>query len=210
MHKKLKSKTDDRGLLAIYLGRAIDHSEDTHRFLNLTTNKVIVNRNAKFLGITYNDYYKNAYHNNQYASLMDNDDDDDDDETFDPIISPSTTTTQTEINLNTFLPPPQTNIHHHNTRQNTTRTQASPPPTEDDYVPHDLPDLVLDTSNETENITQSDVPWLDTIDETFPANYVPRSARAVQSEILTTNPRTLPVDKSTKLFREMRRLNGFF
>jgi Reverse transcriptase (RNA-dependent DNA polymerase) len=193
MHKQLKSKTEDRCYMAIYLGRAIDHSDDTHCFLNLRTNRVILNRNTKFLNLMCSDYFSNNQNkNNRYSALM-IDDDEDDGNLFTPPNSPATL----NINYNQQVSTNQTTIApttHHNTRSKTAKALPTPPTADDDDI---LPDLVTDNTIATTTPTPT-TDYFDELDETFPENYVPIAARIA------------PVDKSSKLFREMRSLNGFF
>jgi hypothetical protein len=78
-HKKLKSKTENRGIIGIFLGRAIDHTPDTIRVYNIQTRQVIISRDMKFMHQTYGDYFKTSQPStNQFAALIDEDDDDDD------------------------------------------------------------------------------------------------------------------------------------
>ena len=53
---KTKGKLKDRGVPMIYLGRSINHSADTYRFLNLATNKVINSRDATWINKVYGEW----------------------------------------------------------------------------------------------------------------------------------------------------------
>ncbi len=82
-NQKLKSKMSDRGLLCLYLGRVLDHTPDTYRFYNLSTRKVILSRNVKFIDMMYGDYYINTSApttTNPYGILAYDDMDEDDDD----------------------------------------------------------------------------------------------------------------------------------
>jgi hypothetical protein len=50
---KIKSKLSDRGRVCIYLGHAVNHPQDAHRFFNIQTEKVIISRNVVWLGKNY-------------------------------------------------------------------------------------------------------------------------------------------------------------
>ena len=52
----MKGKLENRGIPMMYLGRADNHSNDTSRFLNLATNRVVLSRNAVWLGKTYGEW----------------------------------------------------------------------------------------------------------------------------------------------------------
>ena len=54
--KRIKGKLEDRGIPAMYLGRARDHAGDTHRFLNIDTEMVIISRDVIWLNKVYGDY----------------------------------------------------------------------------------------------------------------------------------------------------------
>ena len=85
-NQKLKSKMSDRGILCLYLGRVEDHTPDTYRFYNLTTRKVLLSRNVKFMDLMYGDYYTTVSTptvNNPYEALAYADDDDDEEEQHD-------------------------------------------------------------------------------------------------------------------------------
>jgi hypothetical protein len=76
VNKKVIAKTSNRGTLAIYLGRAQNHSADSYRLLKLDTMKVIISRNVKFTNLTYQDYYRHTEDDsNRYEPLSDDDDD---------------------------------------------------------------------------------------------------------------------------------------
>jgi hypothetical protein len=54
--KKVQPKLQNRGIPAIYLGRARDHAVDTHTFLNLGTGLIIISRDVIWLNKVYGDY----------------------------------------------------------------------------------------------------------------------------------------------------------
>jgi transposase InsO family protein len=90
--KSFQSKITNKGLLGIYLGRAKDHPQDTARFYNIGTNKVILSRNMKYMEIMYGDYFNSTpkNNNNPFQPLYDNDDNDDEminNETYEAILS---------------------------------------------------------------------------------------------------------------------------
>jgi hypothetical protein len=69
---KLMAKSANRGNLGIYIGRAVDHSTDTHRIYSLKTHRVVLNRYVKFLNITYYVHFKQQQSdNNRYIALLD-------------------------------------------------------------------------------------------------------------------------------------------
>jgi hypothetical protein len=189
--------------LTLYLGRELDHSDDTYRFYNISTQKVIINRNAKFLNIMYSDYFQQSYGNNQYAPLMTAYDDDDDDDELD-------TSPVREFNLSTANP----TMHTYNTRSSTHHNVSLPHPNipaniENDNA-DDLPELVIDNNdfNQPQQIDDNNPIYLfgasDT-DQIFTHNW--RAPTASQPTQSTTKP---PRQATTKLSREMRRLDGFF
>jgi hypothetical protein len=51
--QSMKAKMKDRGIPMLYLGPALDHSGDTHRMLNLQTERVINSRNIAWLRKSY-------------------------------------------------------------------------------------------------------------------------------------------------------------
>jgi hypothetical protein len=51
--QSMKAKMKDQGTPMLYLGPALDHSGDTHRMLNLQTERVINARNVAWLGKSY-------------------------------------------------------------------------------------------------------------------------------------------------------------
>src|SRR5512137_2282570 len=55
MHE-IKGKLEDRGILVMYLGRAKDHAADTHRFLSLETELILISRDAIWLNLVYGEY----------------------------------------------------------------------------------------------------------------------------------------------------------
>jgi hypothetical protein len=59
------SKTANRGMLALYLGRVTDQFPSTYRFYNLSTGHIIFNRNAKFMKLMYLDHFRKWSANNQ-------------------------------------------------------------------------------------------------------------------------------------------------
>ena len=52
----IKGKLTNRGVPVLYLGRAPDHAADTYRFLHLSTQKLIVSRDAIWLNKVYGEY----------------------------------------------------------------------------------------------------------------------------------------------------------
>ena len=54
--KKIRGKLENRGIPVMYLGRARDHAADTHRFLNLQTEMVLISRDVIWLNKVYGDY----------------------------------------------------------------------------------------------------------------------------------------------------------
>jgi hypothetical protein len=97
---KIKSKMSDRGFLGLYLGRVADHTPDTYRFLNLSTQAVLLSRNVKFTGQMYGDYIPPFPTNNRYNVLYIEDDDNDDDEEVDRSTAPTTVTTLPHVTTN--------------------------------------------------------------------------------------------------------------
>jgi hypothetical protein len=53
--RKIQAKLENRGREYLFLGHAPNHADDTYRFLNLTTKKVIVSRDVVWLGKCYGD-----------------------------------------------------------------------------------------------------------------------------------------------------------
>lgn len=74
--KKIRAKLDDRGKPCMFLGRAPNHSSDTHRFLNLATNKIITSRNVTWLNKVYGEWKGLTASNMTCVSQYDDDDDD--------------------------------------------------------------------------------------------------------------------------------------
>jgi hypothetical protein len=54
--RKIRGKLDDRGRICIYLGRSLNHSVEIGRFLNLTSNHVILSRDITWLVKTYGEW----------------------------------------------------------------------------------------------------------------------------------------------------------
>ena len=54
--KSIKGKLENRGIPAMYLGRARDHAGDTYRFLNLETELILITRDVIWLNKVYGDY----------------------------------------------------------------------------------------------------------------------------------------------------------
>jgi hypothetical protein len=77
VNKKVTAKTANRGTLAIYLGRAQNHSPDSYRLLKLDTQQVIISRNVGFTRQMYDEYYRhdNNTPSNRYEALSDHEDD---------------------------------------------------------------------------------------------------------------------------------------
>jgi hypothetical protein len=78
INRKITAKTTNRGTVALYLGLAPDHSATTYRMYNLTTNRVILTRNVRYMKIKYNDYFRTNATNNQYAIFQEDDADNED------------------------------------------------------------------------------------------------------------------------------------
>jgi hypothetical protein len=57
-NKKIKSKLENKGFPAIYLGPAEDHKEDVYNFWNTKTRSHFQSRTAIFLQMSYGEYYK--------------------------------------------------------------------------------------------------------------------------------------------------------
>jgi hypothetical protein len=75
---KIKSKVFNKGYLGLYVGRSADHSNETNKFFNLQSHKVILSQNAQFMSCMYNEYFANTpTNNNRYLPLSDTEDDDD-------------------------------------------------------------------------------------------------------------------------------------
>jgi hypothetical protein len=55
-NRKIRSKLENRGKMCIYLGRALNHSLEIGRFLNLSTNRVLLSRDITWLGKTYGEW----------------------------------------------------------------------------------------------------------------------------------------------------------
>jgi len=51
--KKARSKLADRGKIAMFLGRSMNHESKAFRFLNMKTRRVIISRNVRWLNKTY-------------------------------------------------------------------------------------------------------------------------------------------------------------
>jgi hypothetical protein len=54
--RKLRSKLEDRGYPAMYLGMAENHSDQVYHFLKLDTNQVILSRDVLWLDKSYGDW----------------------------------------------------------------------------------------------------------------------------------------------------------
>jgi hypothetical protein len=54
--RKIQAKLENRGCACLFLGHAPNHADNTYRFLNLTTKKVIVSRDVVWLGKCYGDW----------------------------------------------------------------------------------------------------------------------------------------------------------
>ena len=110
-NNKLKSKMSDRGFLGLYLGREPYHTNDTYRFLNLSSHRVLLSRNVKFMNQMYGDYIPPFpdHHNNRYSVLYIDDDDEDDEEPTSYLPStpvPATIPTLPHVGTNPTTPSP--------------------------------------------------------------------------------------------------------
>ena len=56
--KKMRSKLDDRGKTCVFVGYADDHTKDVYRFLNIHTERIILNRDVRWLNIIWIQYKK--------------------------------------------------------------------------------------------------------------------------------------------------------
>jgi hypothetical protein len=78
VHTKLKGKTKNRGLLGLYVGRAVDHSPETCRLFKLDTQRIIITRDVRFTNQMYADYFADTeITGNRFTILQDDDNDDD-------------------------------------------------------------------------------------------------------------------------------------
>ena len=57
--QNIKAKLDDRGFTAIYIGRAVDHTIDTYKFYNPSTNSYFLSRDVRWLGKLYGQWVEN-------------------------------------------------------------------------------------------------------------------------------------------------------
>jgi hypothetical protein len=64
--------------MGIYLGRADDHSPDSVCLFNISTQKIVISRDIKFMNQFYNDFYTQKLKQNPFYPLDNADDDDDD------------------------------------------------------------------------------------------------------------------------------------
>ena len=79
--KKRKSKLENRGKYAMFLGYADNHASDVYRMLNLTTNKVIITRDVTWTQKMYGDHVglkKSKYRETVLKLLIDSNDEDED------------------------------------------------------------------------------------------------------------------------------------
>ena len=132
-NNKLKSKMSDRGFLGLYLGREPYHTNDTYRFLNLSSHRVLLSRNVKFMNQMYGDYIPPFpdHHNNRYSVLYIDDDDDDDEE-------PTTYLPSTPV------PATIPTLPHVGTNP----TNPSPDDADDDEMPELVPDTPSDLQSD--------------------------------------------------------------
>ena len=93
---RFKPKHLNRGRPCIYLGRSPDHPNDTYRFLNLDTYKIITSRDVAWLGKPYGTW-KGLKCNVKHIS--NNDEDDDDNERDWLTLVPNPTATMPECRL---------------------------------------------------------------------------------------------------------------
>jgi Reverse transcriptase (RNA-dependent DNA polymerase) len=95
----------NRGVLGLYLGRVTDHQASTYRFYNLTTNRVILSRNAKFMNQMHQDYFKNEKGTTNIYEVLSPVDDDDEKESDEEIdANESFDNNDNTINDNDSLP----------------------------------------------------------------------------------------------------------
>jgi hypothetical protein len=74
---KFLAKSSDRGILALYIGLSKGHAYNTYIRFNLSTNKVLLGQNVKFLYKMYGKEVINNYSNNPFEPLMDDNDNND-------------------------------------------------------------------------------------------------------------------------------------
>ena len=57
--QNVKSKLGDRGFSCVYIGRSIDHTDDTYKFYNINTQARIQSRDVKWLDKLYGEWCNN-------------------------------------------------------------------------------------------------------------------------------------------------------
>ena len=70
----IQNKLENRGIPAIYLGHAENHSAEVSRFLKISTRKVIRSRDARFLATTFLRWARDTGYNLTQQSILDDDD----------------------------------------------------------------------------------------------------------------------------------------
>jgi Reverse transcriptase (RNA-dependent DNA polymerase) len=73
---KRLTKLDDRGIVCTFVGYSDEHPTNTYRFVNLTTNKVMMCRDVFWLQKSWEEYKGLAHTNITHGSVFDHDDDD--------------------------------------------------------------------------------------------------------------------------------------
>jgi hypothetical protein len=57
-NKKTRTKLEDRGRTAMFIGYSDDHEGNVYRFVNIKTYKIVLSRDAQWLNILWKDYIK--------------------------------------------------------------------------------------------------------------------------------------------------------
>ena len=85
--KSTRTKIDQQGKTAMFVGYADDHIGDVYRFIYLKTQHVILSRDAQFLNIMWKACMRKQYQMNQGLQIIDEDyeDSDSDDEDDTPV-----------------------------------------------------------------------------------------------------------------------------
>ena len=76
----IRTKLANKGLACLYLGHADQHSGDVHRFLKLSTKRVIRSRDVCWLNKTFGTYMDKSDFDSDEDSVSTSSDDDDDDD----------------------------------------------------------------------------------------------------------------------------------
>jgi hypothetical protein len=184
-HRPIKAKDKNRGLIALYIGRARDHSLGTHRFYNINTKRISLNRNVRFLQIFYPQYFTPTNNNPFHPLSQDDEDNDDDDDNLSSSSggdSPTFQSTSYEITLHP------------------TPTTTTPLTLDDDHYPNTAEEENADDDdyirghNDIDYNASFDLDEIPDLDETSP----------------TENQLQLQKPQLQKLTNEMKRLDGFF